>query len=304
MFIELNDVTKYYGSFKAVDSLSLSVEKGDVYGFLGPNGSGKSTSIRMILSLIKPSSGTIKLFNKEVSFQKNDEIARIGALVETPDFYKYLSANRNLKILGKLSGVDPLNKRVDEVLDIVGLGERGNSKVKTYSKGMKQRLGIAQAILHKPELIILDEPTAGLDPQGQKEIRALIQSLRDDHHITILISSHILFEIEQIATRMIIINKGKSMVEGSVNELIHQRQEQVSYRIADPLKTRKLITESQWNSKFKNSDGEKFNFQLTQQEIPEFTSFLTGSGSKIFAIEPIRSLEEYFLQITENETAD
>jgi ABC-2 type transport system ATP-binding protein len=279
------------------------VEEGDVYGFLGPNGSGKSTSIRMILSLIKPTSGKIKLFNKEVSFQKNSQINRIGALIETPDFYKYLSARRNLKILGKLSGVEPLNQRVDEVLDIVGLSGRGNSKVKAFSKGMKQRLGIAQAILHKPDLIILDEPTAGLDPQGQKEIRALINSLREDKNVTILISSHILFEIEQIANRMIIINKGKSLVEGSVSDLIHNKQHQVNYRISDPLKTQKLISESQWSSKITGSDGEKFNLQLKQAEIPEFTSFLTNMGCKIYAIEPIRSLEEYFLQITENETA-
>jgi len=164
MFIELNAVSKFYNKFQAVNDLSLTVQEGDIYGFLGPNGSGKSTTIRMILSLIKPSSGEIKLFGQPVSFKQNQGLHRIGALIEKPDFYKYLSARKNLEILGRISGVSQLHKRVDEVLDIVGLTSRGSSRVRTYSQGMKQRLGIAQTLLHDPDLIILDQPTIGLDP--------------------------------------------------------------------------------------------------------------------------------------------
>ncbi len=304
MFIELKEVTKFYGNIKAVDKLSLSVEEGEVYGFLGPNGSGKSTTIRMILSLIKPSSGVIKLFGQEVSFGRNKAINRIGALIETPDFYNYLSAQRNLKLLGKLSGVEHLNKRVDEVLDIVGLGDRRHSRVKAFSKGMKQRLGIAQAILHKPDLIILDEPINGLDPLGQKEIRELIESLRQDHNITILISSHILYELEQIATRMIIINKGKALVEGSVTELLLNREHRVSISVENPEYTRNILMNSDWENNLKSSDGKKFNFLLSREEISLLTTFLSGAGSQVFSIEPVRSLEDFFLQITENETVN
>ena len=302
MFIELEEVSKHYGSLKAVDELSLCVEEGEIYGFLGPNGSGKSTTIRMILSLIKPTSGRIKLFGKEISHGKNSALSRIGALIESPDFYNYLPAHRNLKILGKLSGVETLDQRVEEVLDIVGLSDRAHSKVKTYSKGMKQRLGIAQAILHKPDLIILDEPTNGLDPQGQKEIRDLINSLRKKQNITILISSHILTDIEHIATRMVIINKGKTIVEGRVKDLIMGREQQVSISVENPDITRKIINQSDWESKLKHYDGNKLSFLLAREEIPAMTAFLSASGSRIYSIEPIRSLEDFFLQITDHET--
>jgi len=302
MFIELEEVTKFYGKLKAVDELSLNVEEGEVYGFLGPNGSGKSTTIRMILSLIKPSSGKIKLFGKEVMFGKNEALNRIGALIETPDFYNYLPADRNLKILGKLSGVEPLNSRIEEVLEIVGLSDRGHSRVKTYSKGMKQRLGIAQAILHKPDLIILDEPTNGLDPQGQKEMRDLINSLRDDHNITILISSHILSDIEHIATRMVIINKGKTVIEGKVKDLILDREQQVSIHVDNPDFTLNIIRQSNWKEKLKHDDGNKLSLLLARDEIPKITAFLTAEGAEVYSIEPIRSLEDFFLQITDHET--
>ena len=302
MFIELENISKYYGNIKAVDNLSLKVEEGEVYGFLGPNGSGKSTTIRMILSLIKPSSGIVKLFGKEVNFHKNEALGRIGALIETPDFYNYLSASRNLKILGKISGVDQLDKRVDEVLEIVGLSERAASRVKTFSKGMKQRLGIAQAILHKPDLIILDEPTSGLDPQGQKEIRELINTLRENQNITILISSHILSEIEHIATRMVIINRGKAIVEGGVKELIQGQEQQVSIYVDNPEITVKFIKDSVWKEKLLGVDAKKISLLLAREEIPNITSSLSAKGSQIYSIEPIRSLEDFFLQMTENET--
>ncbi len=304
MFIEVNSVTKYYKKFKAVDKLSLTVQKGDIYGFLGPNGSGKSTTIRMILSLIKPSSGEIKLFGKPVSSGRNLTLNRIGALIEKPDFYNYLSARKNLEILGKLSGVRDLNKRVDEVLDIVGLTDRAASRVRTFSQGMKQRLGIAQTILHNPDLIILDEPTNGLDPHGQKEIRELILNLKKKKDITILISSHLLHEIELIASRMIIINKGKAIIEGNVKTLLKENAQQVTLTVDNPDETLSIINESQWNNNLIQTEKEKFFFKITRDNIPMLTAFLAQKGAMISSIEPIRSLEDYFLQATGNETTN
>ncbi len=304
MFIEIEDLTKFYQKFKAVDKLSMHVDQGDIYGFLGPNGSGKSTTIRMILGLIKPSSGSVKLFGKKLGSSRDTPLRRVGALIEKPDFYNYLSARKNLEILGKLSGVNHLDKQVNEVLDIVGLRQRDHSKVKTFSQGMKQRLGIAQTLIHEPELIILDEPTNGLDPQGQKEIRELIIRLREEKKITVLISSHQLFEMEHMATRMIIINKGKALVEGSVSELLRESEQQLTISLENPDETRAMIAESSWSEQYVSQDQHKLYFRITRNQVPELTSFLASKGSRITALEPVRSLEDFFLQITENETTD
>jgi len=304
MFIELRNVSKYYGSLLAVNRLSMTVPEGDIYGFLGPNGSGKSTTIRMILSLIRPTSGEILLFGKEISRQRHFALRRIGALVEKPDFYNYLTARKNLQILGRLSEVPQLNRRVDEVLDIVGLLPRAASRVHTYSQGMKQRLGIAQAILHHPDLIILDEPTNGLDPQGQKEIRELILSLQTDHHITILISSHLLFEMEQIATRMIILHKGKSLVEGTVTSLLNNREQQVSVEIDRPKEVIQKIHHSEWAGRLITVPEHELCFKLARKEIPRLNHWLIRQGFNVFAIEPVRSLESFFLQITDHDQID
>lgn len=301
-FIEVKDLCKNYGRIRAVDRLSLTVHPGDIYGFLGPNGSGKSTTIRMILSLISPTSGDINLFGESLASNRYKALRRIGALVEKSDFYNYLTARKNLQILGKLSQVTDLDRRVDEVLDQVGLLDRADSRVGTFSQGMKQRLGIAQTILHKPELIILDEPTNGLDPQGQKEIRELVKSLNQDFGITILISSHILYEIEQIANRMIIINKGRSLVEGSVFDLVTGQEQQVSYVLDDPESIRQAILGTAWTEKLLKSAPDRVWFKIAKEEIPELSAFLFGQGIRIFAVEPVRSLEEFFLQLTENET--
>ncbi len=221
--IEIRGLRKHYGSFVAVDGLDLTVNKGDVYAFLGPNGAGKSTTIRMMLSLIKPTAGSIRIFGKPLDKNRNEILSRIGAIVERPDFYNYLTALKNLELLGRLSRTDVSKPRLLEVLAMVDLDDRATSKVKTFSHGMKQRLGIAQALLHNPDLIILDEPTTGLDPHGMVDIRNIILQLANDHRKTILLSSHILPEVELIATRMIIINKGKAIAEGTVSELLDNK---------------------------------------------------------------------------------
>lgn len=300
-YIEIHNLSKYYGQIRAVDDLSMSVLPGDIYGFLGPNGSGKSTTIRMILSLIRPTSGQILLFGHDLATDRYKTLSRLGALVEKPDFYNYLSARKNLEILGKLSDIPNLKHRVDEVLELVGLLPRATSIVRTYSLGMKQRLGIAQSILHHPDLIILDEPTNGLDPQGQKEIRDLIKSLNQDKNITILISSHILFEIEQIANRMIIIDKGKALVEGDVQELVNSQDRQVAFVLADTAAALVFLNETAWSASIIKSNQDRIYFKINKDQIPELNAFLVGQKMQVFAVEPVRSLEEFFLQITEDE---
>ena len=210
---------KRYGKRWAVRDLDLTVHRGDVFGFLGPNGAGKSTTIRMLLTLIKPTTGRVDLFGRSLQRHRSAALRRVGGLVERADFYLYLTARRNLEIVASLRG-DDSHKDIDRVLDIVGLTARANDKVKAYSHGMKQRLGIAQALLGAPEFVVLDEPTTGLDPQGIKEVRELIRQLSQSGTVTIFLSSHLLAEIEQTATHMAIINQGTLAVQGRVADLL------------------------------------------------------------------------------------
>ncbi|MFO7525224.1 MAG: ABC transporter ATP-binding protein [Ignavibacteriaceae bacterium] len=296
--IEIKNLSKDFKEVKAVDNLNLNVYRGDVFGFLGPNGAGKSTTIRMMLSLIRPTEGTIKIFNKSIINQRLEILTNTGAIVEKPDFYKNLSAFKNLEILGRISGKEISKTRIMEILEIVGLEKRANSKVKTYSHGMKQRLGIAQALLHDPELIILDEPTTGLDPQGMKEIRDLILMLIKEQKKTIFLSSHILHEVELVANRMIIINKGKTMVEGYVQDLLKTSMLKVTFEVDDEIKSIEHLKESKWFEKLDDTLKGKLIFSLENEEIHLLNKFFVEKGVRVNAIVPTRSLEDYFLKIT------
>jgi ABC-2 type transport system ATP-binding protein len=297
--IEVMGLTKKFKELKAVDNLDLSVYTGDVFGFLGPNGAGKSTTIRMLLSLIRPSQGHIKIFGKSLNENRSDILRKIGAIVEKPDFYGYLTAYKNLEILGRLSGADVSRKKIFELLTLVGLEKRYKSKVKTYSHGMKQRLGIAQALLHDPELIILDEPTTGLDPQGMKEIRDLILMLSKEKKKTIFLSSHILYEVELVANRMIIISKGTTKVEGEVQELLNANKLRVTFEVNETEKTSSLISSTVWKDKLESIANNKFIFTLKDDEIAHLNKYLNENNILVSAVVPTRSLEEFFLQITE-----
>ena len=297
--IEVKGLTKKFGSFTAVKDLDLNVHRGDVFGFLGPNGAGKSTTIRMLLSLIKPTKGTIKIFDKPLNANRIEILKRVGAIVEKPDFYLYLSAYKNLELLGKISGADTSRKKIMEMLELVGLEKRYKSKVKTYSHGMKQRLGLAQAMLHDPELIILDEPTTGLDPQGIKEIRDLIIHLSKDRNKTIFLSSHILREVEIIATRMIIINKGTTKVEGTVDELLSGDKVRVAVKVDDPDKALNLVKSSKWGTNYTGMEKDQLIFEMSSDDISILNKYLVDEGFKVSAVVPTRSLEDYFLSITE-----
>jgi ABC-type multidrug transport system ATPase subunit len=299
--IEVKNLSKQFREVRAVDNLSLNVFRGDVFGFLGPNGAGKSTTIRMLLSLITPTEGEISIFGLSLKEKRNDILRKVGAIVEKPDFYGYLSAYKNLEILGKLSGINPSRKEIIEILELVGLEKRAKSKVKTYSHGMKQRLGIAQALLHNPDLVILDEPTTGLDPQGMKEIRELILRLSKEKNKTIFLSSHILSEVELIANRMIIINKGTTQAEGYVDDLLNADELKVTFKLGDTGKALNLISESKWMSKLELQVEDRFVFKLSPEEIPELNKYLVQNDITVNAVIPTRSLEEYFLKLTEKE---
>ena len=300
--IEVKGLYKKFKSIVAVDNIDLNVYRGDIFGFLGPNGAGKSTTIRMLLSLIKPNSGSIKIFGLPLEKNRIEILKKIGAIVEKPDFYLYLTAYKNLEILGKLSGADTSKKKIMELLELVGLEKRYNSKVKNFSHGMKQRLGLAQALLHDPELIILDEPTTGLDPQGMKEIRELIVYLSKEKNKTIFLSSHILREVELIATRMIIINKGKTQVEGTVEELLNADLMSVSFEVDDVNKAIELINNSQWKNFYKSTFKNEINFEMKKENVAELNKFLNDKNVFVSAVVPVRSLEDYFLKITEGTT--
>ncbi len=297
--IEVKNLSKQFKEVKAVDRLNINVYSGDVFGFLGPNGAGKSTTIRMLTSLISPDEGKIKIFGKSLNEDRIEILRRIGAIVEKPDFYANLSAYKNLEILGRISGKEITKHRIMEVLELVGLEKRFKSKVKTFSHGMKQRLGLAQALLHDPDLIILDEPTTGLDPQGMKEIRDLIIYLSKEKKKTIFLSSHILYEVELVANRMIIINKGSAKVEGSVEDLLNANKLRVTVEVDDVEKTKSLLENTSWRDKLESSINGKIFFNLSPEDVPELNKYLVQNNISVNALVPTRSLEEYFLNITQ-----
>lgn len=298
--ITVRNLSKDYGSFKAVDNLNLDVFYGDVFGFLGPNGAGKSTTIRMLLSLISPTQGSIKIFGQELNHHRNAILSKIGCIVEKPDFYKYMSAEKNLEYFAALSGDKPSKSKIAEMLELVGLKGREKDKVKGYSHGMKQRLGIAQTLIHDPDLIVLDEPTTGLDPQGIIDIRNLILHLQKDLKKTVFLSSHILSEIELIASRMIIINKGKTIVQGEVKSLLSSEDLIVFIGVYTPAEAKQTLMESKWNEYFIEEKEGLLVLHLSESMVPEINKYLCEKGIGVKSIESKRKLEDYFLKLTSN----
>ncbi|OOC61713.1 ABC transporter ATP-binding protein [Paenibacillus ihbetae] len=219
ILLDAKGLTKTFGTRTAVNRLDLRIEQGDIYGFLGTNGSGKTTTIRMLTGLIHPDAGEVRIGGYRLKSHFKDAIALVGAIVEQPAFYAYLSAYDNLMLAANLLK-DVTRTRVLEVLELVGLTDRAKDKVGSYSLGMRQRLGIAGSLLNEPKLIILDEPTNGLDPQGMKEIRVMIGQLAAEQGITFLISSHLLHEVEQMCNKIGIIRCGKLVAEGDVQQLL------------------------------------------------------------------------------------
>ena len=298
--IKVEKLAKNFGSFEAVRDVSFTVNKGDVFGFLGPNGAGKSTTIRCLLSLIRLNAGTIQMFGKSYATHRYEILSKIGSIIEKPDFYNYLSAQKNLEIFDRISGARVSTKEIHEMLEFVGLGGRGKDKTKGFSHGMKQRLGIAQTLLHKPELIILDEPTTGLDPQGIIEIRNLILRLKNEQNKTILLSSHQLSEIELIANRMVIITKGKSLVEGNVQELLNAQELTVRLELSDVNKAIPLIQQHFANVEITRINEVEISLSIEKQQVPHLNKMLGDNNILVYALEPKRKLEDFFMKIVQS----
>jgi ABC-type multidrug transport system ATPase subunit len=298
LHIQVDHLTKNFGSFTSVDNLSFSVNEGEVYGFLGQNGAGKSTTIRMLLSLIKPTSGSIKIFGKSITDDRENILQRTGAVVEKPDLYKYLSALENMKLFSQYSGLSLSKSEIMRQLAVVGLESRAHDKVKVYSQGMKQRLGIAVAMVHNPDLIILDEPTNGLDPQGITDIRNLILMLSREKKKTVVVSSHLLSEVEQIADSMLIINRGKKIVEGKVSELLNPGKVQLEIETLDNPSAKEILMASFWSSSLVNTTKDCVLIDAERSMIPELSKYLVEQGVGLIGIKSVNSLEAYFLSLT------
>jgi ABC-type multidrug transport system ATPase subunit len=296
--IQVKNLSKTFGDLKAVDNLSFAVRKGEVYGFLGQNGAGKSTTIRMLLTLIKPDEGDIEIFGLNLYKHRKEVLRQVGAVIERPDLYKYLTAKENISIFARLSGIKVTAKKIAEQLEIVGLAGREKDKVKTYSQGMKQRLGLACALVHNPSLIILDEPVNGLDPQGIADMRNMIIHLSKDEGKTLLISSHLLSEMEMIADSMLIINKGKKIVEGKVNELLNPSKQLVELVVADIAVALPFIKQSEWNGYYKEHTDNTIKLEFEKSRIAGFNRQLVQHGIDVHSLRPVHSLEEYFLSQT------
>jgi ABC-type multidrug transport system ATPase subunit len=296
--IQVNQLSKQYGDIRAVNNLSFTVNKGDVYGFLGQNGAGKSTTIRMLLTLIKPTHGTIEIFGKELVSNRREILQQVGAVIERPDLYKYLTAYENLALFAKMSGVKVERSALMNQLELVGIRDRWDSKVKTFSQGMKQRLGIAVALVHDPELIILDEPTNGLDPQGIADIRNLILHLSRNLGKTIVVSSHLLNEIEMVASRMLIIDKGAKKAEGSVADLFDPSKTLVELETTNAAEAFGLVKAGPFAANLIDHSGVHLRLRINKTLIPALAEYLVNSGVPIISLQAKHSLEDYFLSLT------
>jgi len=296
--ILVKNLSKRFRDVTAVEDLSFSVECGQVYGFLGQNGAGKSTTIRMLLTLISPTSGTIEIFGKDLQHHRREILRRVGAIIERPDLYKYLTALQNLRLFATMSGVKLSDQALMKQLEMVGLAERAHSKVKTYSQGMKQRLGIATALVHDPELIILDEPTNGLDPQGIADIRNLILHLSHEKKKTLLISSHLLHEMEMVADSMLIIDKGKKIVEGKKSELFDPSETILELKTTDNARAHTLLLQSNLSPYLLERKGDQLLFKMHRDKLPWAFKLLVEFNIEVLSFHSRHSLEDYFISLT------
>ncbi len=296
--IQASGLSKFFGDRKVLDDLSLSVYRGDIFGFLGPNGAGKSTTIRILTGLVKPDNGSAQIFGRDTWKEKNWALRPVGALVETPGLYRFLSGRENLYVSGKMIPHLNITKpEIDRVLKIVGLYERAEDKVKTYSHGMRQRLALASCLLGNPELLILDEPTNGLDPEGMREIRELIKSLSKEQGMTIFLSSHLLNEVQQICNRVAIINNGKSVLQGEVKELLSSNATW-QLEVSDPSKAVNIIRAAGLGT-LVSQDGNIIRIKLQKNNSAELNSILVQSGIQVSELQKVTiSLEELYMSLS------
>ncbi|WP_062108338.1 ABC transporter ATP-binding protein [Bacillus niameyensis] len=296
--IQTNNVTKRFKGRKVVNGVNLEIKKGEIYGFLGPNGAGKTTTIRMLLGLMKPTYGSIRIFNQDLKKNKMSILKKVGSLVESPSYYGHLTAKENLEALRKILNVP--KTRISEVLEIVRLTNEANRPVKGFSLGMKQRLGIAASLLGNPELLILDEPTNGLDPSGIQEMRELIKSLPEKYGVTIIVSSHLLSEIDQMATQVGIISKGSLIFQDSI-EVLRQRANPYIKMSTDDNEVafKTLLTNG---IQVQHQDGHLLLEQPDKRIVAQAVSTLVHERISVYRVEEQKmSLEEIFLELTKEE---
>ncbi len=291
--METVGLTRHFGAVRAVESLNLRVPAGSVYGFLGPNGAGKTTTIRMLLGLIRPHDGTVRLFERPFS---RDPLARIGALVESPALYRHLTGRENLELVRRMTGRRPSD--VDRALDTVRLDDAAERRVAGYSMGMRQRLGLALALVGAPELLILDEPTNGLDPAGIREIRELLSRLASEQGITVFLSSHLLSEVEQVATQVGIVDRGRLVFQGALAELRRRVQPHLEIGTDRPEEAAHALAAASFRVAGSNGYGLVVE-AAHHREAARANAVLVGGG---FAVHHLRmrsaSLEEIFLELT------
>lgn len=292
--IQTQNLTKKYRGRPAVDHLNLEIEKGDIYGFLGPNGAGKTTTIRMLLGLIQPSEGSIRIFGRELQKDKLAILRRIGSLVEYPSYYGHLNAVDNLEAIRRILGTP--KSRIDEVLEIVSLTSESRRPVKGFSLGMKQRLGIAASLLGSPDLLILDEPTNGLDPNGIHEIRELIKSMPAQYGITVLVSSHLLSEVEQMANRVGIIRDGRMVFQDTIHNLRQQASHDMELVVSEPDSALWLARDLGVGGTLRQ--GTLVFPGMQDKQVPLLVKRLVENGHDIYRVEQNKkSLEDIFMEV-------
>jgi ABC-2 type transport system ATP-binding protein len=295
-------LVKRYGEIVAVDHVDLTVEAGDVFGYLGPNGAGKTTSLRMMLGLIRPTEGSVELFGRNPLVDGAKALDGVAGFVEGPRFYPYLSGRKNLRLLADFDD-GASRSRIDEVLDVVELQDRAKDKVGGYSHGMRQRLGIAAALLRQPRLLLLDEPTTGLDPAGMRDMRDLVRRLASEG-ITVLLSSHLLAEVEELCNRVAIIRKGRIVYEGALRELLATASSVYRLRSPELERARVVCLAQPGIDEVERHDGE-LCFQASEDAAGALSVALGQARIPVTALVPeVASLEELFLGMTEGETSD
>jgi len=295
VIVETRGLSRRFGAHEAVAGLDITVYEGDLYGFLGPNGSGKTTTIRMLLGLIPKSAGEIRIFGKPLEANRLEIARSVGALVEEPAFYPYLTGRDNLRVMGLLAGGVP-DARVEECLALVGLSARGGDKVSVYSQGMRQRLGIAQAMLARPKLLFLDEPTNGLDPPGIEEMRKLLLRLTSEERVTVFVSSHLLHEVELLCNRVAILRKGRKVVEGETARLLETDTVRLELGVEGPLEPAEAALAALALPKgARTDDGKRLVLPCPRERVASVARGLMERGIDVTALIPRRpTLEEYF----------
>lgn len=295
IIVQTEQLTKTFQKQYAVDHIDMTIREGEIYGFLGPNGAGKTTTIRMLLGLMKPSSGRIKVFGKRLNTHKLEILRQVGSLVENPSYYPHLTAYENLNVIRQIVGVPQI--RVTEVLELVRLTEAAHRKVKGFSLGMKQRLGIAAALLHQPKLLILDEPTNGLDPSGIIEIRELIKSLPQKYGMTVLISSHLLSEIDQIATSVGVVSHGKLIYQDSITNMRKLANSSIHIQCNDPEQAAMALQRLELAVEL--GANKLVLHQCSDRAVADAVKLLVHQGMDIYRVEEYKqSLEQIFLDMT------